>query len=84
MSLPIPTVTIFGKPGCCLCDEALEVIERVSRRVPFRLEKVDITSSPDLMARYRYDIPVVHVDGREAFLQGVDEKQFLRLLDPAG
>jgi len=80
MSLPIPTVTIFGKPGCCLCDEALDVIRRVQQRVPFRLEKVDITSSPDLHDRYRYDIPVVHVDGREVFLQGVDEGRLLQLL----
>jgi hypothetical protein len=76
-----PVVTIFGKPGCCLCDEALDVLRRVQLRMPFRLEKVDITSDPDLLDRYRYDIPVVHIDGREVFLQGVDEKQLLQQLD---
>ncbi|RTY34230.1 hypothetical protein EKD00_08390, partial [Chlorobium phaeovibrioides] len=33
MNCPVPQVTIYGKPGCCLCDEALEVMSRIQVRV---------------------------------------------------
>ncbi|HCD36224.1 glutaredoxin family protein [Chlorobium phaeovibrioides] len=82
MNCPVPQVTIYGKPGCCLCDEALEVMSRIQVRVPFLLEKVDITSSADLHSLYGNDIPVIHIDGREAFRQRVDEARFLLLLSP--
>ena len=60
-------VEIFGKPDCPLCDEAKAAAEEARRVVPFDLSYVDITSDPGLFERYRYDIPVVHVDGHRAF-----------------
>ncbi|MDT9547064.1 MAG: glutaredoxin family protein [Chlorobium phaeovibrioides] len=83
MNCPVPQVTIYGKPGCCLCDEALEVMSRIQVRVPFLLEKMDITSSPDLLSLYGNDIPVIHINGSEAFRQVVDEARFLQLLSSA-
>lgn len=58
-------VTLYGKPGCHLCDEAREVVLRVRERRPFELEEVDITRDPALEARYRERIPVVAIDGQE-------------------
>jgi hypothetical protein len=39
----------------------------VRAEVPFDLEEVDITGDPDLERRYRERIPVVEIDGVEAF-----------------
>ena len=34
----VPTVTVYGRPGCHLCDDALAVLERIRRDAPFALE----------------------------------------------
>ncbi|MFZ5469199.1 MAG: glutaredoxin family protein [Myxococcota bacterium] len=65
-------VEIYSKPNCPLCDEAKEVLEKVQRRVPFRLREIDIESDPVLYEAFKYDIPVVFVDGRKAFKHRVD------------
>jgi glutaredoxin len=59
-------VTLYGKPGCHLCEEAREVVEQVRQRRPFELDEVDITRDPSLEALYRERIPVVAIDGQEA------------------
>lgn len=69
------TVTLYTKPDCCLCDEALEVIERVRSQVGFTLERVDVTGDRGLYDRYRERLPVVAVDGDEVFDYHVDEQR---------
>ena len=74
------TVTLYGRPGCHLCDEALIVIERVRARVPFALEQRDIEADAELFKRYLERIPVVAIDGVEAFELFVVEQEFERAL----
>lgn len=73
-------VIVYGRPGCHLCEDALAIIERVRSRVPFALEQCDIESDDVLFKRYLERIPVVVVDGEEAFELFVDEQQFERRL----
>ncbi len=74
------TVVLYGRPGCHLCEDALAVIERVRGRVPFDLRQRDIESDDQLFRRYLERIPVVEIDGEEAFELFVDEQQLeLRL-----
>jgi glutaredoxin len=63
----LQTIVIYTKPNCSLCDEALEEIEAVSRLLPFRLEQVDILNDLALYEKYKHDIPVVCLNGREIF-----------------
>jgi hypothetical protein len=58
-------VTLYGKPGCCLCDEARDAIAAVRSRHDFDLEEVDVSLDPALNREYGERIPVVAVDGRE-------------------
>jgi len=53
--------------GCHLCESARRVLESVRLEVPFDLEEVDITGDAELEGRFRERIPVVLVDGQEAF-----------------
>jgi glutaredoxin len=69
-------VEIYSKADCPLCDEAKDVIVSVRQRVPFELKVVDIEADPELFARYRYDIPVVFIDGSKAFKHHVDVTAF--------
>lgn len=60
-------VVLYSGAGCHLCDDAYAVIEAVRRDVPFELEVRDIAGDPAWFAAYRHDIPVVTIDGVEAF-----------------
>ena len=62
-----PSVTLVHASGCHLCESARRVLERVRSEVPFELEEVDITGDEELESRYRERIPVVLVNGEEAF-----------------
>jgi glutaredoxin len=73
-------VTLYGKPGCCLCDEAKDAVASVQERLPFELVEVDITRDPALERAYRERIPVVSIDGDEAFELHVDPSELERRL----
>ena len=68
-----PVVTLYGRPGCHLCDDARVALERVRAEVPFELEERDITQDDALHRAYLVRIPVVCVDGEELFEYHVDE-----------
>jgi hypothetical protein len=68
-----PRVTLFGRDGCHLCDDAREVLLRVREELPFSLEEVDIESSDDLLRRYLERIPVVSLNDEELYDFFVDE-----------
>ena len=75
------TVVLYGRPGCCLCDDARSVLERVRSRRPFELSEVDIEGDDALLAAYLERIPVVTIDGVEAFELFVNESELERRLD---
>ena len=72
---------LYGRPGCCLCDDALELLERVRARRPFTLEERDIERDDALLRAYLERIPVVTIDGEEAFELFVDETELIQRLD---
>jgi len=73
-------VTLFGREGCCLCDEARDVLLRVRDQRPFILLERDIDGDEALLRAYLERIPVVTIDGVEAFEFFVDESEMLRRL----
>lgn len=74
------TVTLYGKPGCCLCDDARAEVAQLRNRHRFALEEVDVSLDPRLQRDYGERIPVVAVDGHEACELGLDRAEVERLL----
>jgi glutaredoxin len=74
------TVVLYGRPGCCLCDDARQILLRVRRRHAFELLETDIESDEGLLRAYLERIPVVTIDGVEAFELFVDEDELARRL----
>jgi len=74
----LPTVTLYSKPDCPLCDDARQALERVRGRAPFQLVEIDITTDGELEARLRERIPVVALDGDDLFDFHVDEEELER------
>ena len=78
------TVTVYGARGCHLCESAVRVVEKVRTELPFELEQVDITGDVQLERRYRERVPVVLVDGEEAFSYFVHPSKLRELVRAAG
>ena len=69
----VARVTLYGKPGCHLCDDAREVIARVCADLGTAYDEVDITADADLQRRFGEQIPVTFVDGAQHDFWRVDE-----------
>jgi glutaredoxin len=68
-----PTLTLYSRPGCHLCDEARAALERVRARATFSLHEVNIETDEQLHRRYLERIPVVALGDEELFEFFVDE-----------
>jgi len=75
------SVVLYAREGCCLCDDARVILERVRRERPFAFEERDIDSDETLLRAYLERIPVVTIDGVEAFELFVDESELGLRLD---
>jgi len=60
-------VVIYSRPGCHLCEEAKAAMRVAGCDDEYTLTEINIEDDPELLERYRYDIPVVLIDGCEAF-----------------
>lgn len=66
-------VTLYGRPGCHLCDDARAVIARVCADLDEEYVEVSIEHDPVLYERFGEEIPVTFVDGRQHDFWRVDE-----------
>lgn len=66
-------ITLIGKPGCHLCDEARAVVARVAEDLGVGWTELDITRDGELAEQYWEQIPVTLVDGRRHDFWHVDE-----------
>ncbi len=81
-------LTLIGKPGCHLCDDARDAIERVraelaERGIPTTLEERDILQDEALARRHAEDIPVVQLNGRRHAIWRVDPEKLARAIEKA-
>lgn len=67
-----PILTLYTKYPCPLCDELVEELAPFMHRL--HLEKVDITKPENrqYFKQYRYDIPVLHINGEFLCMHRLD------------
>ena len=73
-------VVLYSRPGCHLCDEARTILMRVRAEHEFAFEERNIESDDALLSAYLERIPVVTIDGEEAFELFVDATEFTHRL----
>jgi hypothetical protein len=73
-------VVLYTREGCHLCDDARTILLRVRQYHPFRLQERDIERDALLLRAYLERIPVVTIDGVEAFEFFVDEAELTQRL----
>ncbi|MFC6079587.1 glutaredoxin family protein [Sphaerisporangium aureirubrum] len=69
------TITLLGKPGCHLCEDARAIIERVAGELGVPWVERDITESDEDMRAYGEMIPVTLIDGVQHDFWRVDENR---------
>ena len=60
-------LTVYGKPDCHLCAEAMTALRVLEVELQFVLEERDITADEALHRAYFERIPVVTLDGEVLF-----------------
>lgn len=73
-------LVVYSRQGCCLCDDAIELLGQYRRYLP-RVTVVDIDTDPALKAKFGELIPVVEFDGRVVYRGRVDEGLLRRLIE---
>ncbi len=76
-----PRITLLGKPGCHLCDDARAVVARVAEDTGVGWQERSILDDPDLLEEYAEQIPVVLLDGRQHTFWRVDEQRLRAALN---
>jgi glutaredoxin len=83
-----PTLTIYRRPGCHLCDDAeLLLRDELAQRArsghgPIDVQHIDISADPELELRYRRLIPVFRIGHEESDLV-TSERQIREFLERA-
>ncbi|MEV8374224.1 glutaredoxin family protein [Kribbella sp. NPDC056861] len=73
-------VTLYGKPGCHLCDDARVIVSQVCAELGVTWSEIDITQDSQLLAEYGEQIPVTFVDGAQHDFWRVDPVRLKRAL----
>ena len=74
-------LTLYGRPGCHLCEDARAAVAAVRGERDFALEEVDVSLDPRLERRYGERVPVVAIDGEEALELRFGEAELVQALD---
>jgi glutaredoxin len=69
----VAEVTVYSKPDCHLCEEAMVTLRRLQLELGFALRELDVTTQDVLHRAYFERIPVVAIDGEELCDHFVDE-----------
>lgn len=61
--LPEFHVRLYGRPGCCLCDDVVPLLEQLRAEFDYVLEQINIDSDIVLKDKLCCQIPVVTING---------------------
>jgi glutaredoxin len=74
-------ITLYTKEGCTLCEKVKPMLDKLSLFYPLTVEEFDITTDEAVHAKYWDKIPVLHIDGEEAFVSKIAEHWLRRELE---
>jgi len=71
-------VTLYTRDDCPLCDKAKASMRAAAalHRLPVVIHEVDVDRDPALRERFTNDVPVIYVNGAEAFRHRVTPEAF--------
>jgi glutaredoxin len=76
----VRTITLYTRPGCHLCEDAADLLERLAMRLDLAIVEVNILEDANLYERYKHSIPVVSIGGGLVLAAPIREEELLRWL----
>jgi glutaredoxin len=76
----IRTVTLYTRPGCHLCEDAADLLERLATRLNLAIVEVNILEDANLYERYKHSIPVASIGNGAILTAPIREEELLRWL----
>jgi glutaredoxin len=73
-------ITLYTRPGCHLCEDAADLLERIAARMPLQIVEVNILEDVGLFERYKHSIPVVALEGGPTLFAPIREADLIRWL----
>ena len=80
-------MTLIGKPGCHLCEEARDAIDGVllefrkaNPNTDVTVEELNILEDEALRLKYAEEIPVLLIDGKMHNYWRIDDERLMRAL----
>ena len=74
-------ITIYGRTGCHLCEDALQLLQSMQDELNFEIEEILIDGNEELEKLYGEKIPVTHIDGVHHDFWRVDPERFKSSLE---
>ena len=74
-------VTIYGRTGCHLCEDALQLLQSMQDELNFEIKEILIDGNEELEKLYGEKIPVTHIDGVHHDFWRVDPERFKSSLE---
>jgi hypothetical protein len=79
-AVTVRQITLYTRPGCHLCQDAADLLERLGERFPLAVVEVNILSDIGLYERYKHSIPVVALDRGPTLAAPIHEVDLLHWL----
>ncbi len=75
-------ITLIGKPGCHLCDDALATMKEIvsQTHIDVEWEVLSILEDDELKNRYSEEIPVIKINDQVHDIFRVDPERFRKAL----
>jgi glutaredoxin len=74
-------ITVYGRTGCHLCEDALQLLQSMQQELKFELEEILIDGNEELEKMYGEKIPVTLIDGKHHDFWRVDPDRFRSSLE---
>ncbi len=74
-------ITIYGRTGCHLCEDALMVLQSMKVELDYEIKEILIDGNEELEKMYGEQIPVTHIDGIHHDYWRVDPIRFRSSLE---
>jgi len=74
------TITLYTRPGCHLCEDTADLLERLATGMNLEIVEVNILDDANLYERYKHSIPVVAISSGPTLAAPIREEELLRWL----
>ena len=80
----MPTIEIYSKPDCSLCDKAKEILLQFQSEFSLEIKEFNIETDAGIFELYKEKIPVIKMNGEVLFYGRISESALRRKLQELG